>query len=564
MKSIGIDLGTTHSLAAHWTPNGPELIHNALGKTLTPSVVSVLENGEFVVGEAARDRLQTHPALTASLFKRAMGTQKVFKLGKRSLRAEELSALVLRTLKRDAEEALGESIESAVVTVPAYFNDTQRKATRIAGQLAGLRVDRLINEPTAASIAYGLHDKPEFSTVTVLDIGGGTFDVSVLEMFDGVMQIHSSAGDNQLGGEDFNQLLATHVLSTQETEVSFDSLSPAEQAGFSKEIERAKIQLSSEQSTTVDWKGAKIHLNTEVSRATFEALTEPLLKRMSAPVERALRDANISTSALDGLVLVGGASRMPVVRSLSARLLGKLPFMQVNPDEVVALGAAIQVGLIQGSTELDEIVLTDVAPYSLGVGTEHPGASDEDDLLFSPIIERNTPIPASRSGIYGTVYDYQNMVRFRVYQGESRRTLENVELGELLIKVPAEKQGKEQVDVRFTYDISGLLEVQATVLSTKKTHSVVLQREESLLSESEIKDRLKNLATFKQHPRDQSENIAVIARAERLYEEFIGDYREAIAQSLHTLEQTMELQDPQKITKAREDIERLLDELEGQ
>src|ERR1700744_327254 len=340
---VGIDLGTTNSLVSAWIDGAPRLIPNALGAMLTPSCVGIDQDGSVLVGEAARERLQTHPGTNASLFKRYMGSARTVRLGDRDYRAEELSALVLRSLKADAEAALGMPVTEAIITVPAYFSDAQRKATRIAGELAGLRVERLLNEPTAAALAYGLHDAQGETQFLVFDLGGGTFDVSILEMFDGVMEVRASAGDNMLGGEDFVTVVA---------DLAFQNGLPgaaAADAVFMQPrvagAEKAKRELGPQSRAAFDISWGAGNARVELDPDTFEKLSQPLLTRLWRPIERALRDARIRAADLDNVVLAGGATRMRLIRSLGTRMFGRFPAMGQNPDEVVALGAAVQAGL---------------------------------------------------------------------------------------------------------------------------------------------------------------------------------------------------------------------------
>jgi len=368
---VGIDLGTTNSLIAVWQDGVARLIPNMLGEFLTPSCVSLDEDGSILVGRAARERLQTHPERTAAVFKRHMGSDKVVHLGKRAFRAEELSALVLKALKADAEAYLGAPVTEAVITVPAYFSDAQRKATRAAGQLAGLKVDRLLNEPTAAALAYGMHQQGNESRFLVFDLGGGTFDVSILELFEGVMEVRASAGDNYLGGEDF--VLTMMELFFERTGLPAKLKNdPHFMQRLTAQAESAKRVLSAAPTATMRMRhDDKDHL-LEIDEELLEKVCAHLLKRLRDPVERALRDANLRSSELDSIVLAGGATRMPVVKRLVTRMFGRFPASDINPDEVVALGAAVQAGLKMKDAALKEVVMTDVSPYSLGIEISMP------------------------------------------------------------------------------------------------------------------------------------------------------------------------------------------------
>jgi len=459
---IGIDLGTTNSAVGIWRDGQAQLIPNSLGHVLTPSAVSVDAKGELIVGLAARDRQVSHPAQTATTFKRYMGSRKANTLGDRKSKGylpEELSAMVLRSLKEDAERFLGETVTDAVITVPAYFNDRQRQATRRAGQLAGLNVERLLNEPTAAALAYGIHHRDVESRFLVFDLGGGTFDVSVLELFDGVIEVRASTGDNQLGGEDFNELLIDEFFRHHGDAMRLGSKN-ADAAAYQRvreQAERCRRALSSAPEATmrVVWKDQEFKHT--VSEAQFEKSAEALIERLRTPVLRALRDSEIRVDTLSEIVLVGGATRMPIVRRAVTKMFGRFPAAHINPDEAVALGAAVQAGLKARDAGLREVVLTDVCPYSLGVDTSERTATGLRSGIFAPIIERNTLIPASRERSFSPVDDQQTKVTFTVYQGESRNVNDNIALGNVSIPVPPGNASQTQVNVRFSYDINGLL-----------------------------------------------------------------------------------------------------------
>ena len=549
---IGIDLGTTHSLAAVWKDGRPQLVVNALGTYLTPSCVSIDEDGSVLVGQAARDRLQTHPEVTAALFKRYMGSDKTFQVGARSYRPEELSSLVLRSLKADAEALLGEPVTEAVITVPAYFSDSQRKATRIAGQLAGLKVERLVNEPTAAALAYGLHQDEESTQFLVFDLGGGTFDVSILEMFEGVMEVRATAGDNFLGGEDFvNAIVQLFFAETGLPEAA------REDGGFMQQLvsraETAKRALSDSESATLSlyWRDREHTL--VLTQERFRDISEPLLARLRGPVERALRDASIRAGEIDNVVLAGGSTRSPIVRQLVTRMFGRFPDMAINPDEVVALGAAVMAGLKARDAALKEVVMTDVCPYTLGVETVHrmPGGGEVDGY-FSPIIERNTVVPASRVKRYVPVREGQRMLKLEIFQGEARLVRDNIALGTLDVPLPRGPNAEANVEVRFTYDVNGLLEVEATVLATAEVHRLVIQGNSGVLSELEIAARLKQLAELKIHPRDKAENRALVAQAERVFQQLRADARERLGDEISRFELALDSQDDRQIRLARE------------
>ncbi len=577
---IGIDLGTTNSLAGVFQDGEAVLIPNVHGDVLTPSVVGLAEDGSVLTGAPARERLITHPDRTASVFKRYMGTERVLKLGAQSFRAEDLSAFVLKSLKADAEAYLGTNIERAVITVPAYFRDAQRKATRIAAELAGLKVERLLNEPTAAALAYGVHTSETERKLLVFDLGGGTFDVSVLDYFDGVMEVRASAGDNRLGGEDFGEALLQYFLEKRGKDLGLPEKPEGELAAvLTKQMENARRALSDQKTTTLKFRlpeangGAGVEW--ELSRANFEEASRPLLDRLREPLERALRDARIAAKELDEVILIGGATRMPMVRELTARMFSRFPSHHIHPDQAVGLGAAIQAGLKAKDAALKEMVLTDVAPYSLGVEVvervdmetlleqgDDAGRRRYRDGLFQPVIERNTIIPASRMRTFSTVEKNQPRIEINVFQGESRYVNENVRLGRLELPVPAGDAGAESVDVRFTYDVNGLLEVEAKVNSSGVSESIVIEENPGVLSAAEIAERLQKLAQLKVHPRDDDRHVALIERAKRIYEESLGDKREYVGKLLVFFQETLERQDPAEIQDAQQSFRERLNELD--
>jgi molecular chaperone HscC len=563
---IGIDLGTTNSLCAVWRDGSAQLIPNALGSSLTPSVVSLDDVGRVLVGQAGRERLSTHPALTAAAFKRYMGSQKEISLGSRKFRPEELSALVLGSLKIDAERFLGVPVTEAVITVPAYFSDAQRKATRMAGQLAGLNVECLLNEPTAAALAYGLHHSEPESKFLVFDLGGGTFDVSILELFEGVMEVRASAGDNFLGGEDFVDALVTAFLREGEGAATLQAQRhDAQLAALLRrqgEIVKRKLSDSEEAEFRLDWKGQSWRW--PVTEERFLKIAEPLLARLRTPVERALRDARIRAGELDQVVLAGGSTRMPLVRKLVARMFGRLPCMTLHPDEAIALGAAVQAGLKMRDSALSEIVMTDICPYTLGVEiAEQFGHGQLRSGYYLPIIERNTVVPVSREHELTTVRDQQREVKLRIFQGESRVVKDNIELGQINVRVPPRRAGEIAIRVRFTYDISGLLEVEALIPETGERHSLVIEESPGVLGPEEAKQRLQSLAELKIHPREQLANTALMARAARIFEESLGELRHQVGEAMMRFESVLETQDLKQVAEFSSQLSRWLDEVEG-
>ncbi len=559
---VGIDLGTTNSLIALWDNGATRLIPNSLGQMLTPSCVSVDEDGAILVGQAARERLQTHPQASAANFKRLMGSDKTFHLGKRAFRPEELSALVLRSLKEDAEAALGHPVTEAVITVPAYFSDAQRKATRTAGELAGLKVERLLNEPTAAALAYGIHLRDGESKFLVFDLGGGTFDVSVLDLFDSVMEVRASAGDNYLGGEDFVTALVEHFFDAAGVPAALRADAHFMQR-LAAQAELAKRTLSEAPRATIRVASGDAQYALELDEAGLEKLCALLLARLRAPVERALRDARLPIAELDNIVLAGGATRMPLVRKMAARMFGRFPACDIDPDQVVALGAAIQAGLKMKDAALDEVVMTDVAPYSLGVATTMQIDADHfSHGHFDPIIERNTVIPASRVKRYFPLQDTQRVIELLVYQGEARMASDNIKLGALTIPLATGNDGG--VDVRFTYDVNGLLQVEATLVHTRDVHTLVIEGNPGMLSAPEIAQRLQALSELKIHPRDHMENRTLLARGERLYQQLRGDERERLGREIARFEQALGTQERRVIVPAVDVFRQVLDYFDHQ
>lgn len=558
---VGIDLGTTNSLVAVWRDGSSELVTNALGETLTPSVVGLDDDGQILVGKAARERLQTHPEKTTALFKRYMGSAQEIRLGSATYRPEELSSLVLKSLKADVERAFGEPVTEAVISVPAYFSDAQRKATRIAGELAGLKVEKLINEPTAAALAYGLHQKEGETSFLVFDLGGGTFDISILELFDGVMEVRASAGDNFLGGEDFDQVMVDHFVKLHRDEPDFPStelIAPA----LRREAERVRRALGQDGSADFVLRHAEREWRKTITQEQMSVFYAPLLNRLRAPAERALRDARIRVADLDEILLVGGTTRMPLIRKLAASLFGRFPSIALNPDEIVAQGAAVQAALKQRDAALEEIVLTDVCPYTLGIETIAQIANRYESGHYLPIIERNSVVPVSRVKTVQTVSDDQEHVMVRIFQGESRMVKDNIALGELIIPIPKAKAGEVALDVRFTYDNNGLLEADVMTQLTGERHKLVIENNPGVMTPDEIQERLQVLEALKVHPREQQANTHLIARLERLYQECLGSDRELIDHWTSQFQHVLETQDERQISEIRKQLKQEVDTFE--
>lgn len=560
---VGIDLGTTNSLIAYFDGEKVQVIPNRLGELLTPSVISVDEEGVVYVGKTAKERKLLHPEQTADVFKRSMGTAKRFSLGKRDFSAEELSSLVLKSLKEDAEEFLGQEAEEAVISVPAYFNDAQRKATKKAGEMAGLVVERIISEPTAAAIAYGLNQKNADTKFLVFDLGGGTFDVSILELFQNIMEVRAVAGDNFLGGEDFTQVL--EQMFYRDKEIDDGTLDTKTRAHVHKQAELCKLGFEDKKSSVMKCKIKDEVYEYEISLDDYEKACQVLLGKIKRPIERSLKDANIKLKDIEEIILVGGATKLSIVRRFVSRLFGRLPNTSINPDEVVAVGAATQAAMKERNETVKEMILTDVCPFTLGtevVVSKNGGYKESGHYL--PLIERNSVIPVSHTERLYTASDYQSAIRVQILQGESRLAANNVHLGDIEVNVPIGPAGKEAVDVTYTYDVNSILEVIVKVISTKVEKRVVIRNEETDMTDEEIDARLESLASLKIHPREQEENKLLLLRGDRMYEEATGDKRRIIEQRIMDFETVLDRQDRDQIKEARVSLKEFLDSMEDE
>ncbi|WP_447891529.1 Hsp70 family protein [Pseudomonas atacamensis] len=550
---LGIDLGTTNSLIAVWREGRAELIRNALGDVLTPSVVSLDEDDTILVGKAARARLTTHPERTAAAFKRFMGSDRQIQLGSRQFSPEELSALVLGSLKQDAEAFLGQAVTEAVISVPAYFSDEQRKRTLFAAELAGLSVTRLINEPTAAAMAYGLHEQ-KFERTLIFDLGGGTFDVTVLEYALPLIEVHASTGDNFLGGEDFTAALLQACL--KHWQLTPSTIDAQAMASLGDALEQLKCKLG-EGAQHLSWRHAEQTFEWELDEAAAVKIWEPLLARLRAPIEQALRDARLKPRDLDSLVLVGGATRMPAVQQMVATLFGRLPYRHLDPDTIVALGAATQAACKARDGAVEELILTDVCPYTLGISTNRgEGVSG----AFSPIIERNTVIPTSRVQRYSTTFAQQTEIRIAVYQGERPWVRDNIFIDSFDIQFTPREQ-LQSLNVRFSYDINGLLEVDVTLLETGERYGHSIDRSPTGLDEQARRASHARLATLKVHPRDALPNRTLLARLERAWMQTLGDERARIAEWMDTFNTVLAGQQASEIASHRSALNDALDQM---
>lgn len=555
MKILGIDLGTSNSLVSYFDGKEPKIIRNVLNEELTPSVVGINDNGEIIVGKIAKERLFTNPDKTVSVFKRFMGTKKEYYLGNKKFTPIDLSAFLLKELKEDAERYLGEECTEAIISVPAYFNNSQREATITAAKIAGLKVERLISEPTAAALSYGLNEKEE-GTFMVLDLGGGTFDVSILEMFEGVMQVIAINGDNFLGGEDFTKTIMDDFLNEEGLE--FNDLTMEEVTYLYYLSERCKIELCNGNlgNMKVNLRGNVMEYN--ITEGKFNNIASSLMNRISIPILRALNDSKIKYDELDAVVLIGGATRMPIFKNYIAKLLKTFPFNNIDPDKTVCLGSCIQGALKNKASALEEIVFTDVCPYTLGIEILDTNTGKS---KFSPIIERNKSIPISRVETYNTVTAGQRNVSIKVYQGENLNVEENLYLGELSVKLPKNDE-IQLIFIRFTYDKNGILEVVATNENKNVEEKLILKNTPGSLSDEELNKTIEIFDKIKMHPRENIEYSYLITRAERIYSQALGEMRNFISEKLSEYEVILDKQDQDDILEASNNFRELLDIIE--
>lgn len=559
MAIVGIDLGTTNSLIAVYRNGKSELIPNEFGEYLTPSVVHINKDKEVIVGKSAKELLIVDPDNTVSVFKRSMGLKKSYSLRGGKYQPEELSAFVIKKLVEDARRELKEDIEEVIISVPAYFDDVRRKATKRAGEIAGVKVERLINEPSAAALACRMEEEEEDCIYMVFDFGGGTLDVSIVECFDNVISVNAVSGDNHLGGSDFDDVIAKYIC--KELGKEYKKLSKQDQSIVLRKAEQLKKKLS------VD-REAEISLDLDAVKGTVSLTQEKLVEisakifsRMKKPIRQVLNDCEFRLEDISKIVLVGGSSKMTVVSMYLYYLLQKDLFTSGDSDETVALGLGYYAGMKSRNEDIRDLVMTDICPFSLGVDTHNE--SDIANPYFSPIISRNSVLPISKWDYYTTVRNNQREIELNIYQGDEYYAKNNIHLGKMTVKVKPRPAGEEKIKVRFTYDINGILDVDVEVESTRMTYQKTIVNKELGLSDKELQKQMEKIAELKKDPKSKEENQYLITLANALYRETSGDVRNYIAGIIDYFDRVLSEGNEAKIEHIRKRLMVVLSNIEA-
>lgn len=555
MAVIGIDLGTTNSLGAVYRNGKVELIPTRFGSYLTPSVVSVMEDGKIVVGDIAKERLVTHPELTTASFKQDMGRKKKRRLGNQRFLPEELSSFVVRSIIDDAREYLQEEIEEAVISVPAYFHDKQRVATKKAGALAGVTVNRIINEPSAAALASYFDSSVE-QLFLVFDFGGGTLDVSVVDCFDTMVEILAVAGDNHLGGDNFHEIMVASFL--MEHEISPSDVQPKEHATLIRQAEQCKRRLTGEKTAYMSAVVGGMSYQSEFTNDRLLKDCAPIFNRVKAVLTKALREGELTPDQVDAVVLAGGSSKMPLVQSYLQHLFGQVPVYSANCDELIARGLGLVCAVKSREDQVRDYVLTDICPFTLG--TAILNRADTSNPYMYPIIERNSVLPCSREKTVVTVEDYQERLDIEIIQGEKTYARDNLELGNIRVKVPPKPKGEEVVRIRYTYDINGILVADVEVVSTGEKYRKIISED---MDEAEIQRRMQQLEKLKVHPKDLDENRLIMERLQAMIEEADMDHREYLMDYYRQFEYVLDRQKRRQIQHYRAFLEDFLKQYEA-
>ena len=555
MAMIGIDLGTTNSLGAVYRDGKVELIPNRFGSYLTPSVVSMESDGSIVVGEIAKARMVTAPERTVSSFKKDMGTERKWLLGEKVFLPEELSSFVIRSIVEDAENYLGEKVEEAVISVPAYFHDSQRVATKRAGALADVRVNRIINEPSAAALA-SYFDTGHEQLFLIFDFGGGTLDVSIVECFDTMVEILSVSGDNRLGGDSFHEIMVENFL--KEHDLSRKQISNKEYAILLRQAESCKQRLTTEEIAAMTAVLGGVEYKSEYTNDRLLEESGIIFAKIKDVLMRALRDGDLRVQDMDTGVMVGGSSKMPLVQSYLQHLFGMIPVVTENCDEMIARGLGLVCAVKARKEEVKDFVLTDICPFTLG--TDIVNEADPEHLYMEPIVERNTVLPCSRVERFYTSHNNQTKIEIQILQGEHAYADDNLKLGKMSVSVPRKKAGEEAVDIRFTYDINGILIVDITVVSTGKTITKVISQK---IEGQELERKAAELEKLKIHPKELSENKLIMEKLQALYEEVPTYLREQIRDAIQQFEYYLAKQNPRSIRNYRTYLEQMIEMLEG-